>query len=109
MSQNPSFKQLKEFIKKNPKATICEIRDKFNKQGSSVCSVKDPNSNKELVLAYAIDRHFWTYLQNFMKEDYVICSPDMMACLISDKTRYTGPGEFVPITLSINSDDGIDL
>jgi hypothetical protein len=43
-----------------------------------------------------------------MKEDYVICSPDMMACLISDKTRYTGPGEFVPITLSINSDD-IDL
>ncbi len=36
-----------------------------------------------------------------MKEDYVICESDMLACRISDSTIYTGKGEFLPIVLSI--------
>ena len=30
------------------------------------------------------------YIHNFMKEDYVICETDNMACAISGSTRYTG-------------------
>ena len=98
----PTYLELKQYIKENPQATICEIRDKFNQQGETVISIKKPNcKNKELVLAYDINSDFFKYLQTFMKEDYVICGTDNMACLISDKTLYTGKGEFLPIVLSI--------
>lgn len=98
----PTFSELKQFIKENPQTTICEIRDKFNQQGESVISIKKPNcKNKELVLAYGINGDFFQYLQTFMKEDYVICDTNHMSCLISDKTRYIGKGEFLPIILSI--------
>ncbi len=98
----PTFLELKQFIEDNPRATICEIRDKFHQQGDSVITIKKPEcKNKELVLAYDINSDFFTYLRTFMKEDYVICGTDHMACLISDKTRYTGKEEFYPIILSI--------
>ena len=100
----PTFLELKRFINENPQATICEIRDKFNQHGEDVISINKPKcKNKELVLAYGINSDFFKYLQTFMKEDYVICETDYMACLISDKTRYIGKGEFLPIVLSIKT------
>ena len=32
----PSYEDLKEFIKQNPRATICEIRDNFNQKGEDI-------------------------------------------------------------------------
>jgi len=101
----PTFLELKKFIQDNPEATICEIRDKFNQTGEAVISIKkDKCKNKELVLAYGINSDFFEYLQTFIKEDYVICRTDIIACRISDRTWYTGKGEFLPITLSIKKD-----
>jgi len=98
----PTFLELKQFIKENPQTTICEIRDKFNQCGNAIISMpKDNCKRKELILAYHINEDFFEYLQDFMKEDYVICDTNMLACRISDKTRYTGKGEFLPIVLSI--------
>ena len=93
--QFPTFVALKNFILENPKSTICEIRDKFEQHGDDVVI------NKEMVLAYNINGDFYGYLQNFMKQDYVLCDVDKMACLISDNHIYTGPGQFLPIVLSI--------
>tara|TARA_B100000900_G_C20545964_1_gene702536 strand:+ start:99 stop:458 length:360 start_codon:yes stop_codon:yes gene_type:complete len=98
----PTFSELKKFIEENPKATICEIRNEFKQEGEDVVSIKKPNcKKKELIVAYSINGEFYRYLQSFMKEEYVICDSDHMACLISDDTRYIGPGEFFPIVLSI--------
>ena len=54
-----------------------------------------------MVLAYGINKEFFRHLRKFMKKEYVKCDCDIMACAISDKTRYNGPGEFIPIVLSI--------
>jgi len=98
----PSFTELKQFIKENKKATICEIRDKYNQKGETIICINKPNcKNKQQILAYGINSEFFKYLQSFMKEDYVICESDMLACRISDSTIYTGKGEFIPIVLSI--------
>ena len=87
----PTFLEIKQFIKDNPRVTICEIRDKFNQRGEAIISIKKPKcKNKELILAYGINSDFFKYLQTFMKEDYVICGTDNMACIISDSTTYTG-------------------
>ena len=100
--QFPTFVALKNFILENPKSTICEIRDKFEQHGDDVVTRLKPNcKNKEMVLAYNINGDFFGYLQNFMKQDYVLCDVDKMACLISDNHIYTGPGQFLPIVLSI--------
>jgi len=99
----PTYLELKQFIKNNQKATVCEIRDKFNQSGDSVISIIKPNcTKKKIVLAYSINGLFFQYLQEFMKEDYVICDTDHMACLISDQTKYIGSDEFLPLVLSIN-------
>ena len=68
----------------------------------SIICINKPNcKNKQQILAYGINSEFFKYLQSFMKEDYVICESDMLACRISDSTFYTGKGEFIPIVLSI--------
>jgi hypothetical protein len=91
----PTFAELTHFIYQNPRATICQIRDEFNQKGDSYITIK-----KE-VIAYGINSEFFYHLQEFMKEDYVQCDTDYMACRISDSTRYTGPGKFLPVVLSI--------
>ena len=98
----PSFLELKNFIINNQKATICEIRDNFNQKGDIIVSINKPNcKKKQQILAYDINPSFFKYLQEFIKEDYVLCESNMNACLISDPTIYNGPGEFIPIVLSI--------
>ena len=98
----PTYRELKKFIIEHPWATICEIRDKFKQNGEQTISIKKPGcKNKQLILAYGINADFFNYLQKFIKEDYVICKTDNMACCISDSTYYNGPGEFLPIVLSI--------
>jgi len=98
----PSFLEIKEFIEENPRSTICEIRDKFNQSGEDIISQLKPNcKQKQLILAFNINSDFFAYLQQFIKEDYVLCDVDPMACLISDSQIYKGPGEFLPIILSI--------
>ena len=103
MEQNfPTFSELKEFINEHPKATICEISDRFKQNGEDVIAIKKPNcKKKKLILAFNIKSDFFEYLQTFIKEEYVICQEDFMACLISDRHRYTGSEEFCPIVLSI--------
>ncbi len=99
----PSFLELKEFIKERPEATICEIRDHFNQQGDDIVGVLKPGCKKKMwVLAYGINEKFFEHLQEFIKEPYVVCGTDMLACRISDKTMYRGPGEFLPLILSID-------
>jgi hypothetical protein len=101
-TEYPTFAELKQFIKENKKTTICEIRDKYNQKGESIICINKPKcKNKLQVLAYGINSEFFKYLQTFMKEDYVICESDMLACRISDSTIYIGKGEFIPIVLSI--------
>ena len=101
-SDFPSFSALRDFIHKNPKVSICEIRDEFNQCGDDVVTRPKPEcSQKQLVLAYGINGEFFRYLQTFIKEDDVIVDTDHMSCMVSDKTMYVGPGEFVPILLSI--------
>lgn len=95
----PTFAELKQFIKENPKTTICQLRDKYNQKGESIVCIKENKKTK--VLAYGINSKFFEYLQSFMKEDYVICGSDMLACRISDSTLYIGKEEFIPIVLSI--------
>ena len=95
----PNFNELKEFIKNNQKATICEIRDKFNQKGEDIVSIM--NGNKKCDLAYSINAPFFEHLQEFMKNDYVIVQEDALCCLVSDKTKYIGKGHFLPIVLSI--------
>lgn len=98
----PTHLELKHFIKENPCTTICEIRDKFKQNGEDIISITKPEcKNKQLILAYGINSNFFRYLQTFMKEDYVICKSDKMACYISDSTAYIGPGELLPVVLSI--------
>jgi hypothetical protein len=102
MEPFPTFQELKNFIKNNQRVTICEIRDKFNQKGSDICAIIKPGcKNKHLILAYSINKDFFTYLQKFMKNDYVAIDLDPLACMISDTTTYTGKGEFSPIVLSI--------
>jgi len=102
-SDFPSFSVLREFIRENPKASICEIRDEFNQCGDDVVSRHKPGcSQKQLVLAYGINGEFFRYLQSFIKEEDVVVDADHVSCMVSDNTLYTGPGEFVPILLSIN-------
>jgi len=91
----PTFAELTHFIYQHPRATICEIRDEFNQKGDSFITIK------KQVIAYGINSEFFDHLQEFMKEDYVECDIDHMACLISDNTRYNGPGKFLPVVLSI--------
>lgn len=98
----PTYLELKQFIMKHPLATICEIRDKFKQNGDETISIKKPGcKNKQLILAHGINADFFKYLQTFIKEDYVICKTDTMACRISDSSYYNGPGEFLPVVLSI--------
>jgi energy-converting hydrogenase Eha subunit F len=98
----PTFEQIRGFILSHQDATVCEIRDHFNQKGNSIMSRLKPGcKKKELVLAYGINGDFFTHLQNFMKQDYVTARSNPLACLISDSTIYTGPGEFVPIVLSV--------
>ena len=91
----PSFAELSDFIYQNPRATICQIRDKFNQKGDSYITIMNE------VIAYGINSEFFEYLQEYMKEDYVQCDIDYMACRISDNTRWAGPGKFLPVVLSI--------
>ncbi len=98
-SEYPSFTELKQYIKENQKVTICQIRDKYNQKGDSIIAIKD--KRKTQIIAYGINSDFFQYLQTFMKEDYVICGKDMLACRISDSTLYVGKGEFIPVVLSI--------
>ena len=93
----PTFDELKQFIRARPEATICEIRDKFGQKGDSIISTK------QYVLAYSIKSEFWRHLQEFMKQPYVTVDLNMLACRISDSTRYVGPGQFLPIVLSIKN------
>lgn len=96
----PTFLELKEFIKKNPQTTICDIRDKYNQKGDIVISMIKPEKKKEYILAYGINSDFFRYLQTFIKEDYVKCELNNIVCLM-DSTTYIGKGEFMPIVLSI--------
>lgn len=99
--QFPSFEELKDYIKLHSKSTICQIRDAFDMRGDSVIS--NLRNRKKMILAYDINDEFFRHLQQFIKQDYVICETDMMACLVSDNTRYVGKGKFLPIVLSIQS------
>lgn len=95
----PTFLELKEYIIEHPRATICELRDKFNQHGDDTF-IKE-TFNKTIVSAYDINGDFFKYLQNFMKEEYVDVDIENMAHRISDSTSYNGPGEFIPYVLSI--------
>ena len=97
----PSFLELRAFITMKPRATICEIRDHFNQVGDNI--VETIIDRKKYVVAHSINGKFYNYLQDFMKEDDVIVEEDMIASLISDKTRYKGPVSFLPIILSIKN------
>lgn len=98
----PSFRELKKFISNNQRATICEIRNHFSQKGDTTICIPKPNcKHKQYVLAYNINAEFYAHLTEFMKEKYVIVDKDPLACMISDSTIYTGPGEFLPIVLSI--------
>ena len=98
----PTFLELKQFIKENPETSICQIRDKFNQRGDAIISMtKDKCKKKQLILAYSINENFFEYLEDFMKEEYVICDTNMLSCRIYDKTRYVGKEEFLPLVLSI--------
>ena len=100
----PSFDKIKEFIVSHQKATINEIKTYFKQSGEDIITISKPNcKNKKLVLAFNINGKFFEYLQEFMKNDFVLCDTDKMACLISDSELYTGPHEFLPITLSIKT------
>lgn len=104
MSQKfPTFLELTEYIIEHPRATICELRDKFNQHGDDVVISKiKKKSNQKKVLAYAINGDFFKYLQSFIKEcKYVDVDIENMARRISDSTSYNGPGEFIPYVLSI--------
>lgn len=91
----PSFAELTHYIYQNQRATICQIRDNFNQKGDSYITIK------KQVIAYDINSEFFDHLRDFMKEDYVECDSDPLACLTSDDTRWTGPGKFLPLVLSI--------
>jgi hypothetical protein len=104
ISTFPTFSELKQFIIERPRASICEIRDKFNQRGDDIIMQKKENCKKKMeVLAYGINADFFEYLQEFIKEGYVVCELDMLACRITDSTRYIGEGEFLPIVLSIKN------
>ena len=91
----PTFKEIEDFIVAKPRATICEIRDHFGKRGNYVCFIK------KNVLAYGIDKDFLTHLREFLKNPFVEIELDILACLCSDETKYTGKGKFLPIVLTI--------
>lgn len=102
-SQFPTISELKQFIYEKKRATICEIRDKFSQRGNSTICIKNSDCNKkDLVLAYNINKEFWDFLKIFMKKAYVRCDIDIMVCMYSDKTIYSGSNEFVPLVLSID-------
>ena len=86
--------ELKEYVRANHRVTICGLRDAFGQAGD--CIVR---KGAGIVLAYDINKDFYEHLLVFMEEDYVICSVDMA---ITDSTRYTGRGEFLPLVLSID-------
>lgn len=91
----PSYDELKEFIRQRPRATICQIRDHFKQRGDDHIKIG------RNIVASGINGAFFEYLQEFIKQDYVIVEEDAIACLISDSTRWTGPGKFLPVVLSI--------
>lgn len=98
----PTFEQIREFILSHQGATVCEIRNHFNQKGDDVMGRLKPGcKNKNIILAYGINGEFFRHLQNFIKQDYVTADSSAMACLVSDDTRYVGPGEFIPIILSV--------
>ncbi len=97
----PTFKELKDFIISKPGATICEIRDQFSQKGDDCVTQVD--GKKKYVVAYHINGAFYLHLVKFIREPYVKVEQNALACLISDNTRYVGPGTFLPIILSITS------
>ncbi len=99
MDEYPSFDEIKKFVETNPRATINEIKDEFDQHGDAVCSVW--KGDKKLVLSFGIDEGFWNHLTHFIEQEYVEVDEDAFACCISDKQRYVGEGEFIPIVLSI--------
>ena len=91
----PSFAELTHYIYQNPRATICQIRDNFNQKGDFHITVG------KRVIGWGMNSEFCDQLQEFMKEDYVQWDTDSLACFISNNTRWTGPGKFLPLVLSI--------
>ena len=96
----PSYEELKQFLNDNPDSTINEIKAYYNQNGDEFISFTKPNcKKKQIVWAYNINYQFAKYLQTFMKQEYVEIKKSPIACMIDG--WYTGPEEFIPITLSI--------
>ena len=95
----PSFSEINDFIKTNPRTTFCEIRDHFKQHGNGMI-IK--HSNK--VIVYNIDTEFYNHLYYFIKNNNVKCEYDSHACLAcSSEIKNNNNGfTFYPIVLSIN-------
>ena len=96
-SELPSYDELTTFISKMPKATICELIEHFNQEGTKVIM----DTKRKYVYAYNINDDFWKQLQTYFKLDFVLVEIDIFAVMCSDKTRYIGPGKYIPFVVSI--------
>lgn len=97
----PSFEELRQYLRTHPRTTICELRDVYHQRGDDIIAYEKPKEEDQIVLAYGIQREFFTYLQSFIREQDVICQVDEMTCLVKDQTRYIGKGQFLPFVLSL--------
>lgn len=96
----PTLADIENFVRKYPDTTICELRDYFMQRGPEDMIMR----NK--IVAYNIHPEFAKLLRIFMAKDDVVLREDTLACVISDKTQYSGKRRFSPLVMSINPNQG---
>ena len=95
----PTYDEIKQFIIDKPRATVCEIRDRFDQRGNhwGVTEFR----GEECLVAYGINGDFYTYLLKFLKQDCVEWDGSLLDCAVSDSTRPPPGIKFLPLVFTI--------
>jgi hypothetical protein len=94
----PSMSQVKDFIRKNPRATVLEIRNFFQQ--------KVADNSRFYVggkfVAFDMSSRFFQIIYSLLSEEDVEVNIDKMAHLISDSEMcLVGDDEYIPIVFTI--------
>jgi hypothetical protein len=96
----PTHQEIIDFIKENPKSTICQLREHFKQSGESGAHIM--KDGKKFFWCYGCKKSFIYLLEKVRFDDNIIQDVDTSTCLISDSTsmKLERGEDFLPLVLT---------
>ena len=101
----PSFTEIENYIKRNPRSSIRDICRRFNQIGNDAVMVDTMKlKGYKTILSFGINFDFFMYIRPFLGKQNVLWQDGMIEALTKDDRIYTGCKEdekYIPVVFSI--------